>query len=66
MRDDKVRKTFVEDKKTEAKILNLEASLMKETHHHWSESKVINSLILFAFMKGADAQTLARIFDKNE
>lgn len=64
MKGTKIRKTFVEEKKTEEKILNLEAQLMKETHHHWSESKVINSLILFAFMKGANAQTIARIFDK--
>ena len=64
MLHDKVRKTFVEDKKLEQKVLNLESALVKKTHHHWSESFVINCLIQFAFQKGADATTIARIFDK--
>jgi hypothetical protein len=59
-----LRKTFVLDEKLEGRIMNIEAGLIKETHHHWSDSKVINTLIQYAIQKGATAHTIAIIFDK--
>ena len=57
------RKTFSCDDKLTNKILNLESQLQKETHKHWSDSKVIRGLIAYAFDHGANAKTLAKIFD---
>lgn len=60
---DFTRKTFCLKNKLNEKVMNLEAGLIKETKHHWSDSAVINALIQFAIDNGADVQKFAKIYE---
>lgn len=59
-----VRKTFCLDNKLKDKVMIIEAGIIKETRHHWSDSKVINCLIRYALEQGADIQKIIKM-EKN-
>lgn len=58
------RKTFCLDNKLSDKVMNIQGNLIKDTKHHWSNSKVINCLIKYALEKGADTENIAKMDDK--
>lgn len=59
------RKTISMPDKLADKIFKIDTELMKNTKHHWSESKLMSSLMDYALTHGANAETIAKIYDKN-